>query len=363
MDKKTLEKLINLRDDFVEDFSIAKIEQMQLDEYVIGKQNENTYCYRLEYQLKELGNNGGANASKYGVWYGQFGKNTTPKYRATKNFADGQVDNIDVAFANVKSELIKLISADPNTDEGKTIICKSRFAPLVLGKVLYLYHHKDFLPIFSLEDMKYFIYCLNGSKKTDNNFLALQEELKRIKQEQYAELDNIQFSKMLYKKFYSDIEDVEDYKLLKQINKNNNWLRTDGFNDYMPMPKTKIKRVNDVDVYPRNQKVSKNAIILAGCKCEFSEEHKSFMRKNADVIYTEAHHLIPLKYHADFDTSLDVEANVVSLCSECHNKLHYGRDIEGILKKLYDTHKEILIKSNIKITFEELLNYYGVKNK
>lgn len=38
----------------------------------------------------------------------------------------------------------------------------------------------------------------------------------------------------------------------------------------------------------------------------------------------EPHHLIPLQYHEEFEWSLDVEANVVSLCSECHNQIHYG---------------------------------------
>ena len=97
MDKKTLEKLISLRDDFVEDFGIAKIEQMQLDEYVIGKQNENTYCYRLEYQLKELGNNGGANASKYGVWYGKFGN------AVSKEIINEQLESDDPKFLLIKS--------------------------------------------------------------------------------------------------------------------------------------------------------------------------------------------------------------------------------------------------------------------
>ena len=38
--------------------------------------------------------------------------------------------------------------------------------------------------------------------------------------------------------------------------------------------------------------------------------------------------------------------------------LHYGSDIETALKKLYNDRKELLKKSGIEISFEELLKYY-----
>ena len=66
-----------------------------------------------------------------------------------------------------------------------------------------------------------------------------------------------------------------------------------------------------------------------------------------------------LRWYADFfDVSLDTEENIVSLCSNCHNKLHYGRDIEEMLHTLYNARKDHLTKVGIDISFSVLLRIY-----
>ena len=107
--------------------------------------------------------------------------------------------------------------------------------------------------------------------------------------------------------------------------------------------------------YPRDVEVSLNALRLAEYKCECDRTHETFIRKKDGTPYTEPHHLIPLSCHASFDVSLDVEENIVSLCSHCHNKLHYGRDIEETLQTLYDARKGLLANAGIDISFSELL--------
>ncbi|MBP5362507.1 MAG: hypothetical protein J6Y71_05725 [Ruminococcus sp.] len=69
---------------------------------------------------------------------------------------------------------------------------------------------------------------------------------------------------------------------------------------------------------------------------------------------------MPLSKYQDFDYSLDVMENIVSLCSHCHNLLHYGRfeDKLVILKKLYNERKDALEKCGLHITFDELAEYY-----
>ena len=74
--------------------------------------------------------------------------------------------------------------------------------------------------------------------------------------------------------------------------------------------------------------------------------------------YTEPHHLIPMKAQKDFEVSLDVENNIVSLCSHCHNLIHYGKDVETVLHKLYEEREALLCEAGIVISFEELLKYY-----
>lgn len=94
-------------------------------------------------------------------------------------------------------------------------------------------------------------------------------------------------------------------------------------------------------------------------KCEVDSEHPTFIRKNSSQPYTEPHHLIPLGFSDRFDVSLDVEENIVSLCSNCHNQLHYGRDIRNILEYLYNQRKELLEKVGIMITLQDLFEMYN----
>ena len=86
-----------------------------------------------------------------------------------------------------------------------------------------------------------------------------------------------------------------------------------------------------VSAYPRDPQVVFNALHHAECKCELECNTELFLRKNSQLNYTEGHHLIPLCYQNDFEYSLDVEANVVSLCPNCHRRLHYGDDVSELL--------------------------------
>ena len=111
-------------------------------------------------------------------------------------------------------------------------------------------------------------------------------------------------------------------------------------------------------IYRRDRKVAINALSHADYKCEVDLHHEVFIRKNSDKGYTEPHHLVPLAFSDKFNVSLDVEENIVSLCSNCHNQIHYGAEIKSILTKLYYERKSHLEKVGIIITLEELLEMY-----
>lgn len=122
-----------------------------------------------------------------------------------------------------------------------------------------------------------------------------------------------------------------------------------------PVPQTQN---NTTSSYKRNPVVALNALCNADYKCEYCPTHVTFKRKTNNLPYTEPHHLVPMSTQKDFSVSLDVENNIVSLCSNCHNLLHYGTDFEPVLKKLYDERKSELEKAGIRISFEELMKYY-----
>lgn len=125
-------------------------------------------------------------------------------------------------------------------------------------------------------------------------------------------------------------------------------------------PQKTIMHEGNTKLIPKRDKQrAANALIYAEYKCEYNKEDRTFLRKNGKP-YTEPHHLIPVSKYADFDFSVDVEENIVSLCSHCHNLLHYGcmEDKEAVLMKLYNDRIEKLKEAGLELTFEQLKTYY-----
>lgn len=130
-----------------------------------------------------------------------------------------------------------------------------------------------------------------------------------------------------------------------------------------------IENTGEVKNVPkRNPATAAEALSHADYKCEYDKDHHTFTRKNGKP-YTEPHHLVPLSKNLDFPSpvtdnkyiSLDVPNNIASLCSHCHNLLHYGcmEEKEPVLAKLYKDRQKLLEDAGIKITFEELKMYYS----
>lgn len=112
--------------------------------------------------------------------------------------------------------------------------------------------------------------------------------------------------------------------------------------------------------YPRDATVAAKAIAIANYQCEIDRNHPSFIRRTNNKNYTESHHLIPISAQADFEYSLDIEENIVSLCSNCHNCLHYGADEvrENYLYQLFNQRKALLEQVGLSIEFDNLKKYY-----
>lgn len=154
--------------------------------------------------------------------------------------------------------------------------------------------------------------------------------------------------------------DIEfDYKLIFDLSYDDFLEITPGFeNIAKPIDKKGVRVINNHKVYLRDKQTSLNALSKARLKCEIDSNHPTFIRKNSNVNYTEPHHLIPMCYQ-DFDKSLDVEANIISLCSNCHNQIHHGKDAEKLFKRLYNERIELLKAAKIVISFENLKKMYS----
>ena len=125
-----------------------------------------------------------------------------------------------------------------------------------------------------------------------------------------------------------------------------------------PREKQLAKTVGKYSIYRRNKEIAFNALLKANFECEIDSSHKSFISKRSNKKYMEVHHLIPLAYADEFEYSLDVEENIVSLCSNCHNQIHYGKDSNKLIEILYNDRKDFLKLVGLDITLEELLKMY-----
>ena len=130
--------------------------------------------------------------------------------------------------------------------------------------------------------------------------------------------------------------------------------------DDIPVEKNATVNEHSCLNYVRDPKVGRYAIKRAEYKCEIDESHMTFISRKTGKPYLESHHLIPISAQNYFDNSLDVPANIVALCSSCHNEIHYGKDAGKIIIKLYKTRKERLLNAGIDIELQDLLKFYNL---
>ncbi len=180
--------------------------------------------------------------------------------------------------------------------------------------------------------------------------------------------DTPYFTPIFYQKFFHTQihpEFTADQILLEQLSKDN-----DPPDELManlsnkPIPKGLVlNRSCSKDTYLRDPAVSRRALARAGHRCEIDTSHTSFLRKNSSHLYMEPHHLIPMAKTDHFGVSLDREQNIFSLCSNCHNQIHYGKkeDVQRLISKLFlSREQEICSILGRKITLEEIYQFYNV---
>lgn len=490
---------------FVNDYNMKKLINMTKEEYVVGLGRKDSFCYRLETELQELGNIHGATSAKFGLYYGKSGDDTEEKYRYTKKYGE----NPDDALDEIKEQIVFLRMNGEKKD--LEAIRKCTLAPLFRGKILSVFFPEDFLCIFTDEHLDYFMQKLEITISSNDDILTKQLKLIEWKNSriEMQEWNNHLFSRFLYSSFGRPLEDektkkdiqaekdksypreyvtkigitigqwkallqnpdvfkLEDVALLKRFYRAENhattcydlgiqdglspsayitpivslskrisetleldpiygdegkqvWWRipfwgryredgrfewklrpklakamvaiypelintadqemeaqedkglieelrqanvtTENF-EYIGKPKLKTAPVykNGHKTYPRDRQVAINALAHAHYECEVDASHLTFIRKKSEKKYTEPHHLIPMAFSDEFEVSLDVEENIVSLCSNCHNLIHYGKDANILITQLYEERKTVLENVGINITLGRLLSMYGYED-
>lgn len=175
-----------------EQFSLNKIKNMTLDNYIIGKGFKNSFCYLIEYAMACLGDIGGSTAGgKYGIYFSKERKDyVTPKAKYGTS--------IDEAFNNIKHEIINIINAGFNDDY--SIIENSILVPLFRRKIFYVYHPDKSIPIYNEEHLNLFLKELGIPYCEEENYYDKMFKLMHYKNSSllFRSFSNLLFMRFLY---------------------------------------------------------------------------------------------------------------------------------------------------------------------
>ena len=182
------EEIISQRNNietFRKEYNIEKLKEMNLNDYVVGK--EQSLCYKMEFGIyKECGPSiGGAPAYKYGIYYS--------KEKEQYLSANGVVTNPEEKWKQIRAELIKTIESVKNAKNVEEIeynneILKNMSAFAI--KLVYFYFPQKLI-------------CICGRK----NLIAI---LEIFKYGYDKNLSTLQLAFLINEKIRKDIPELKD---------------------------------------------------------------------------------------------------------------------------------------------------------
>lgn len=132
---------------------------------------------------------------------------------------------------------------------------------------------------------------------------------------------------------------------------------------YSPSKKAPKYQQSKRQTYQRDIHLNEFVLQEKNYCCEINKEHPTFLRQSNNTPYMEIHHLIPMCYQDQFEYSLDVPANMICLCSNCHREIHYGTRRADLLLKLYENRQNSLVESGLILkNINELYEMYDHHN-
>lgn len=145
---KSRKHLQVLRCQFVKDFSLESISKLRKEEYVENVDvSRDSFCYRIERELSELGHIEGSTCQKFGFYFSK----KRNRYEWITRFGDDEKQS----FVNVKNCIVELIEAGRVGDCER--IKNSLLSEMFKSKILYIYYPNKYLNIFSGSHLDYFL--------------------------------------------------------------------------------------------------------------------------------------------------------------------------------------------------------------
>lgn len=213
IEKATKDSKIDIRsrNEFNEEYPLSRLKQLTIDEYALGGDNyKDTFSYKIEFgKYKYVFGVGGGSAKKHGIYWKDNGKYAM---FLGKKITREQAESLWKSFRNQLAELIEYYYTSDDILERKDKFTLLKGMPLVITKLLFLYHPNKFTCIGSkgklIELLDYFEYeYTNEMQSEELNFILL----KNIKQDfDFLRDTDSQIIGNLLWKFITDIvENVE----------------------------------------------------------------------------------------------------------------------------------------------------------
>jgi 5-methylcytosine-specific restriction protein A len=126
------------------------------------------------------------------------------------------------------------------------------------------------------------------------------------------------------------------------------------------VPKKKKVNGSTSSTWWRDPDMAFTAISNADFKCENDPNHETFLSSVTSKQFVEAHHLIPMEFQGEFEASIDVPENIISLCPNCHRAFHnsINETKTALIRKFFQQRKDLLKERDINLTENELLEHY-----
>lgn len=184
--------------------------------------------------------------------------------------------------------------------------------------------------------------------------------------------DNNRFYSATFASFKRYINSVVNYDIEEQIDQDiNNYLQQEFININesklvkKPTKKKEKQIIKGILTYSRSESEMLKAKLNSNWQCEMSRLHKTFINEKLNKPFVEGHHLIPMFTQDQYENTIDFADNIVTLCPNCHRKIHFGlqEDKYEMIKLLYKKRKELYPNYGIEITLEALLSVYNIKLK
>jgi 5-methylcytosine-specific restriction protein A len=129
-----------------------------------------------------------------------------------------------------------------------------------------------------------------------------------------------------------------------------------------PIAKNNRIQANGSSIWGRDPNISFMALDNANFHCQNDNTHRTFISARTGHQFVEAHHLIPMEYQDEFDFSIDIPENIISLCPNCHRAFHNSQDeIKfSLIEKFHRLRVQLLATRSIYITEERLKVFYAI---